>query len=95
MTDKKPLFRKGDQGPAVVEICDRLLRVGAIAKASNVIDETVEAAIKLANNLIFSLAFCLNTKKVHKKIIIIDSAKTILRIKEPQQLWCRVLQSCT
>ncbi len=46
MTDKKPLFRKGDQGPAVVEICDRLLRIGAITKPSNVIDETVEAAIK-------------------------------------------------
>lgn len=46
MSEKRPLFRKGDQGPAVAEICDRLLRIGAINKSSNVIDETVDAAIK-------------------------------------------------
>ena len=40
MSEKRPLFRKGDQGPAVAEICDRLLRIGAITKPSNVIDET-------------------------------------------------------
>jgi len=46
VSEKRPLFRKGDQGPAVAEICDRLLRIGAITKPSNVIDETVDAAIK-------------------------------------------------
>jgi len=46
VSEKRPLFRKGDQGPAVAEICDRLLRIGAITKQSNVIDETVDAAIK-------------------------------------------------
>ena len=39
MSEKRPLFRKGDQGPAVAEICDRLLRIGAITKPSNVIDD--------------------------------------------------------
>ena len=46
MSEKRPIFRKGDQGPAVAEICDRLLRIGAIKKPSTVIDETVDAAIK-------------------------------------------------
>ncbi len=46
MNEKRPLFRKGDSGPAVAEICDRLLRIGAIEKTSQVIDEVIEAAIK-------------------------------------------------
>ena len=46
MNEKRLLFRKGDSGPAVAEICDRLLRIGAIEKTSQVIDEVIEAAIK-------------------------------------------------
>ncbi len=46
MNEKRPLFRKGDSGPAVAEICDRLVRIGAIEKSSNFIDESIEAAIK-------------------------------------------------
>ena len=56
MSEKRPLFRKGDQGPAVAEICDRLLRIGAITKPSNVIDETVDAAISHAK-IFFNAAF--------------------------------------
>ena len=40
MNEKRPLFRKGDSGPAVAEICDRLVRIGAIEKSSNFIDES-------------------------------------------------------
>jgi len=46
VNEKRPLFRKGDSGPAVAEICDRLVRIGAIEKSSNFIDESIEAAIK-------------------------------------------------
>ena len=49
MNEKRPLFRKGDSGPVVAEICDRLVRIGAIEKSSNFIDESIEA-LKSINN---------------------------------------------
>jgi len=42
----KQLFRKGDQGPAVAEICDRLIRIGVIKNSSDVFDDVIDAAIR-------------------------------------------------
>lgn len=46
MNEKRPLFRKGDSGAAVAEICDRLLRIGAIEKTSEFFDDAIDAAVK-------------------------------------------------